>query len=137
MQRSSIVIDSEQRQTLEAMVRSPTSAQRDVLRAHIVLLAAESIQPHRSRYWKHSNDPELEPKMLAVVGLYLDPPENAVVLSVDEKTSIQALDRTQLRSPEQENPHLGCQARAITSGLYTHSRQLAQSDRALLRHSHS
>jgi transposase len=61
------------------------------------VLSAESIQPHRFRYWKHSNDPEFEPKMLAVIGLYMNPPENAVVLSVDEKTSIQALDRTQPR----------------------------------------
>ena len=59
------------------------------------VLSAESIKPHRFRYWKSSNDPEFEPKMLAVIGLYLDPPQNAVVLSVDEKTSIQALDRTQ------------------------------------------
>lgn len=63
------------------------------------VLAAESIQPHRFRYWKHSHDPEFEPKMLTVVGLYLAPPQNAVVLSVDEKTSIQALDRTQPRLP--------------------------------------
>jgi transposase len=61
------------------------------------VLSAESIQPHRFRYWKHSNDPEFEPKMLAVIGLYIQPPQNAVVLSVDEKTSIQALDRTQPR----------------------------------------
>lgn len=63
------------------------------------VLSAESIQPHRFRYWKDSPDPEFEPKMLAVVGLYLAPPQNAVVLSVDEKTSIQALDRTQPRLP--------------------------------------
>ena len=63
------------------------------------VLAAETIQPHRVRYWKHSDDPEFEPKMLAVVGLYLHPPEHAVVLSVDEKPSIQALDRTQPRLP--------------------------------------
>ncbi len=63
------------------------------------VLEAESIQPHRFRYWKDSPDPEFEPKMLAVVGLYLHPPQNAVVLSVDEKTSIQALDRTQPRLP--------------------------------------
>ena len=63
------------------------------------VLANESIQPYRYQYWKHSNDPEFEPKMLAVVGLYLDPMENAVVLSVDEKTSIQAPDRTQPRLP--------------------------------------
>lgn len=63
------------------------------------VLAAESIQPHRFRYWKHSDDPEFESKMLAIVGLYMHPPDNAVVISVDEKTSIQALDRTQPRLP--------------------------------------
>jgi putative transposase len=63
------------------------------------VLSAESIQPHRVRYWKHSLDPEFEPKMLAVIGLYMQPPQNAIVLSVDEKTSIQALDRTQPRLP--------------------------------------
>ena len=63
------------------------------------VLSAESIQPHRFRYWKDSSDPEFEPKMLAVVGLYMQPPQNAVVLSVDEKTSIQALDREQPRLP--------------------------------------
>jgi hypothetical protein len=61
------------------------------------VLSAEAIQPHRFRYWKDSPDPEFEAKMLAVVGLYLRPPQNAVVLSVDEKTSIQALDRRQPR----------------------------------------
>jgi putative transposase len=63
------------------------------------VFAAEAIQPHRFRCGKHSNDPEFEPKMLTVVGLYLAPPQNAVVLSVDEKTSIQALARTQPRLP--------------------------------------
>jgi putative transposase len=63
------------------------------------VLSAESIKPHRFRYWKSSTDPEFEPKMLAVIGLYLNPPDNAVILSVDEKTSIQALDRTQPRLP--------------------------------------
>ncbi|HET9178491.1 MAG TPA: IS630 family transposase [Terriglobia bacterium] len=63
------------------------------------VLSSESLQPHRFRYWKDSPDPEFVPKMLAVVGLYMQPPENAVVLSVDEKTSIQALDRTQPRLP--------------------------------------
>jgi transposase len=187
----SIELTSEERSTLESLVRSPSAAQRDVLRARIVLLAAsgrrneeiqailgvskpvvikwrrrfassrfhgltdqpgrgrkrkydaavrhriaatacttppdsvgthwsirtlakylgvgsavvqavlsaEAIQPHRSRYWKSSNDPEFEPKMLTIVGLYMNPPQNAVVLSVDEKTSIQALDRTQPRLP--------------------------------------
>ena len=63
------------------------------------VLSAESIQPHRFRYGKDSHDPEFEPKMLAIVGLYLQPPQNALVLSVDEKTSLQAWDRTQPRLP--------------------------------------
>jgi transposase len=52
------------------------------------------IQPYRVETFKFSTDPELEPKIRDVVGLYLDPPDNAVVLSVDEKSQIQALDRT-------------------------------------------
>jgi transposase len=53
------------------------------------------LKPHRTRTFKYSTDPELEAKVIDVVGLYLDPPENALVLCVDEKTQIQALDRTQ------------------------------------------
>jgi len=52
------------------------------------------IQPHRIETFKFSADPQLEAKIRDVVGLYLDPPENAVVVSVDEKSQIQALDRT-------------------------------------------
>jgi transposase len=52
------------------------------------------IQPHRVETFKFSTDPELEAKLRDVVGLYLDPPAGAVVLSVDEKSQIQALDRT-------------------------------------------
>ena len=53
------------------------------------------LQPHLTRTFKFSTDPHLEEKVRDVVGLYLNPPENAIVLSVDEKTQIQALDRTQ------------------------------------------
>jgi transposase len=53
------------------------------------------IQPHRVDTFKFSTDPQLEAKLRDVVGLYLDPPAGAVVLSVDEKSQIQALDRTQ------------------------------------------
>jgi transposase len=53
------------------------------------------IQPHRIETFKFSTDPELEAKLRDVVGLYLDPPAGAVVVSVDEKSQIQALDRTQ------------------------------------------
>ena len=52
------------------------------------------IQPWRSGTFKFSTDPQLEAKVRDVVGLYLAPPENAIVLSVDEKSQIQALDRT-------------------------------------------
>jgi transposase len=52
------------------------------------------IQPHRSGTFKFSTDPELEAKVRDIVGLYLAPPERAVVLCVDEKSQIQALDRT-------------------------------------------
>ena len=52
------------------------------------------LQPWRSETFKFSTDPELEAKVRDVVGLYLHPPEKAVVLSVDEKSQIQALDRT-------------------------------------------
>ncbi len=53
------------------------------------------LQPWRRETFKFSTDPELEAKVRDVVGLYLDPPEKAVVLCVDEKSQIQALDRTQ------------------------------------------
>ena len=56
---------------------------------------AADLKPHRVRSFKISNDPDFAEKVIDVVGLYMDPPDNALVLSVDEKTQIQALDRTQ------------------------------------------
>ena len=53
------------------------------------------LKPHLTKHFKVSHDPHFEEKLHDVVGLYLSPPENAVVFCVDEKTSIQALDRTQ------------------------------------------
>ncbi len=52
------------------------------------------VQPWRTKSFRFSTDPALEAKVIDVVGLYLNPPENAIVLSVDEKSQIQALDRT-------------------------------------------
>ena len=52
------------------------------------------IQPHRVERFKISNDPQFEDRVRDIVGLYLDPPERALVLCVDEKSQIQALDRT-------------------------------------------
>jgi transposase len=57
--------------------------------------AAHKLQPHRLRTFKRSRDPEFIAKLKAIVGLYMAPPRHAVVLSVDEKSHIQALDRTQ------------------------------------------
>jgi transposase len=56
---------------------------------------AYRVQPWRRETFKFSTDPELEAKVRDVVGLYLDPPENAIVVCVDEKSQIQALNRTQ------------------------------------------
>jgi transposase len=55
---------------------------------------AFGLQPHRQATWKLSKDPQFIEKVRDVVGLYLNPPERAVVLCVDEKSQIQALDRT-------------------------------------------
>jgi len=71
----------------EAAGVSISSVQR-IRRAH-------GLQPHRIRQFKLSGDPEFVDKLRDVVGLYVDPPAHAVVLSVDEKSQIQALDRTQ------------------------------------------
>jgi transposase len=57
--------------------------------------SANEIKPHLVRTFKLSTDPKFEEKLVDVVGLYLDPPEKALVLCVDEKSQIQALDRTQ------------------------------------------
>ena len=59
------------------------------------------VQPWRSETFKFSTDPELVAKVIDVVGLYLAPPENAIVLCIDEKSQIQALDRTQKMLPMQ------------------------------------
>src|SRR6202162_442953 len=56
---------------------------------------AHGLQPHRLRQFKLSNDPRFVDKLRNVVGLYVDPPAHAIVLSLDEKSQIQALDRSQ------------------------------------------
>ena len=66
---------------------SATSVRR-IWRAH-------GLKPHRLRSFKLSHDPQFAEKLEAIVGLYLSPPQRALVLCVDEKSQIQALDRTQ------------------------------------------
>ena len=64
------------------------------------ILEGASLKPHKVHHWcGKSPDPEFEPKQTAIIGLYLNPPENALVFSVDEKSQIQALDRTQPELP--------------------------------------
>src|SRR5262245_56597305 len=87
----------EDRAMLEARCRAATTAQRDVwrvVRKHKIDLAG-----HKS--WCESDHPEFVAKAAEVVGLYMAPPENAIVICVDEKPSIQALERAQgyLRLP--------------------------------------
>ena len=77
--------------TADAMAKAvgiSPSAVRRIWKAH-------GLQPHRWRRFKLSSDPKFVEKLRDVVGLYLDPPAHAVVLSLDEKSQIQALDRTQ------------------------------------------
>jgi transposase len=71
----------------EAVGISPSSVGR--------IWAEAGLKPHLTRGFKVSNDPMFEEKVTEIIGLYLDPPDRAVVLCVDEKSQIQALDRTQ------------------------------------------
>jgi transposase len=70
---------------------SPATVQR--------VWAARGLKPHLVKTFKLSNDPRFEEKLVDVVGLYLNPPDKAVVLCMDEKSSVQALDRTQPSLP--------------------------------------
>lgn len=73
---------------------SPATVQR-IWRRH-------RLQPHRLESFKFSNDPDFAGKVRDIVGLYVNPPDKAIVLSVDEKSQIQALDRTQPVLPLRE-----------------------------------
>src|SRR5206468_367940 len=70
---------------------SPATVQR--------IWSARGLKPHLVKTFKLSTDPNFEEKLVDVVGLYLDPPDKAVVLCMDEKSSVQALDRTQPSLP--------------------------------------
>jgi len=79
------------RSMAKAQGGSPASVQR--------IWDAHGLKPHRVRTFKLSTDPRFTEKLTDVVGLYLNPPEKALVLCVDEKSQIQALDRTQPSLP--------------------------------------
>ena len=76
-----------QNSTAKAAGVSPSTAAR-IWRAH-------SLKPHLVKTFKLSNDPLFDEKLEDIVGLYINPPEHAVVLCADEKSQIQALDRAQ------------------------------------------
>jgi transposase len=77
--------------TGRAMAKAMAVSLRTVQR----IWAAHKLQPHRLRTFKRSTDPDFAAKLEDVVGLYVAPPKHALVLSIDEKSQIQALDRTQ------------------------------------------
>lgn len=81
--------------TTRALAEAVGTNQRLVCR----VLRANGLKPHLIKTFKVSNDPNFEEKLCDVVGLYLNPPEHALVISADEKTSVQALDRTQAELP--------------------------------------
>jgi transposase len=108
---------------------------------------AFSLQPHRSETFKPSTDPLFLEKVRDIVGLYLDPPDRALVLCVDEKSQIQALDRTQpmlpmrpgqaerqcLQPQDQADPRLVRQTAPLAHPLHADLRVLDQPGRAVLR----
>src|SRR6266704_3629021 len=114
-----ITLSDDERQTLERWARRRTSSQALALRCRIVLARAQGLsnvdasarlgvhattvgriwrafglKPHLAETWKLSSDPQFTCKVRDLCGLYLNPPEAAVVLCVDEQSQIQALDRT-------------------------------------------
>jgi transposase len=110
--------EAEERRVVEATLRPPKEAthwstRRLARRLGMSASAAYRIwrkyglQPHRTRTFKFSKDPEFNQKLADVVGLYLDPPERALVLCVDEKSQIQALQRTQPILPLRPGPARG------------------------------
>lgn len=100
------ISEAKERSVVEATLRAPKTATHWSARrlAKQVGLSPATVhriwkkyglQPHRVTTFKFSTDPEFDQKLADVVGLYLDPPERALVLCVDEKSQIQALNRTQ------------------------------------------
>jgi transposase len=112
--------------------------------------AAAGLKPHRVAKFKLSNDPQFAEKVTDVVGLYLNPPDRALVLCVDEKSQIQALDRTQPGLPprrasrarqlrgaqDRRGEGVARQASPLPAALHADQRVLAQSRRTVLCRDH-
>ncbi len=95
---------------------------------------AHQLQPHRLRTFKRSRDPAFATKLADIVGLYLDPPAHAVVLSLDEKSQCQALERTQPGLPLKPGR---CQTMTHDYKRMTCPRRKACEELAQLRSRHS
>jgi len=68
------------------------------------ILKSTDLKPHQYQMWLNSQDPDFEAKQIEVIGLYMEPPENVVVLSVDERTGMQALGRKYPSKPMKPGP---------------------------------
>lgn len=84
--------------SLRSALRATTGCKLSRSEIHRIL-NTEEIRPHRVAYWLHSPDPDFRPKVDRVCSLYLDPPQGATILCVDEKTCIQALNRRHPLTP--------------------------------------
>lgn len=102
-QYESLIIEKVQEEKPEHATHWTTRALAETVGASQALvcrvLRANGLKPHLVKTFKISNAPRFEEKLCDVVGLYLNPPEHALVISADEKTSVQALDRTQPELP--------------------------------------
>jgi transposase len=122
--------------TGRAMAAASSVSLRSVQR----IWAAHCLQPHRVRRFKLSQDPAFAAKLRDVVGLYIDPPAHSLVLSVDEKSQIQALDRTQPGLPMKKGragtmtPIISATARPPCSRLSTSRRTVI--GQCMARHRH-
>jgi transposase len=116
--------------------RAMAAASGISLRSVQRIWAAHGLQPHRVRRFKLSQGPAFAAKLRDVVGLYLDPPAHSLVLSVDEKSQIQALDRTQPGLPIRANGRLRAASAASQVGVPFHPDLvlLGQCGRRVLRH---
>jgi transposase len=109
-----------------------------VTRGHVVAISSRTVQrilaravlkPHRCAYWKRTTDPRFQEKMRPIIDLYLHPPADGPVWSIDEKTSIQALQRRfpelRLRRPgelaKREAEYVRHGTRCLTAGLNVHT----------------
>ena len=101
-----LMVPDADRAELERRARSKAAPARDrglsVSHDSITILWRKCcLAPHRTEGFKFSTDPQLHAKIRDFAGLYLAPPQNAVVICVDDKPQIQALDRTRPRTPDE------------------------------------